>query len=307
MIVLNQIRNWALLGALVACSSNGQAGSSDGPVGQARISIQEVPQDVLCVQIVAAGSANTSRPFDVVPGEGSVFTLNGLPLGEVSFSGEAFPTACAQLADGAATWVADPVVATLLAGVVADVALTMHRNGQAAVAVDFVGEGPVVPAKPLLFSEYVEGSSTFKALEITALADTSLEGCRVATYFNGGTTPTAVALAGTLLAGESHVLCSTALSSAITVCDQTAGLTFNGDDAIALECDGSAVDAIGQIGFDPGTAWGMGDLSLLDHTLRRNCTVTAGDANATDAFDPAGEWSGHPLDSFEDLGLRSCP
>ncbi len=307
MIVLNRIRRWAPFVAMAACSSNGQDGSSDGVMGQARISIQEVPQDVQCVQIVAAGSVSTSRSFDVVPGEGSVFTLNGLPLGEVSFSGEAFPTACAQLGDGAAAWVADPVVATLVAGVVADVALTMHRNGQAAVAVDFVGEGPVAPAKPLLFSEYVEGSSTYKGLEITALADTSMEGCRVATYFNGGTTPTAVALAGTLLAGESHVLCSSALSTAIAVCDQTAGLTFNGDDAIVLECDGSAVDAIGQIGFDPGTAWGIGDLSLVDHTLRRSCTVTAGDANATDAFDPTGEWSGHPLDAFEDLGARVCP
>jgi predicted extracellular nuclease len=93
----------------------------------------------------------------------------------------------------------------------------------------------------------------------------------------------------------------------ITTCDQTAGLTYNGDDAIALECDGATVDVLGQVGFDPGTAWGSGEVSLLDHTLRRLCSVTQGDTNPSDAFDPAVEWSGLPTDSFDDLGQRVCP
>src|SRR5262245_57079452 len=42
--------------------------------------------------------------------------------------------------------------------------------------------------RAFIISEYVEGSATYKALEITALEDSSLDGCRIALYFNGGTT-----------------------------------------------------------------------------------------------------------------------
>jgi hypothetical protein len=161
-------------------------------------------------------------------------------------------------------------------------------------------------AQAFLFSEYVEGSSTYKALEISALEDSSFTGCRLAVYFNGGTTPTGTALEGSLLAGESYVICSSALSGVISGCDRTAGLTFNGNDALALECDGVNIDVIGQVGFDPGTAWGSGDLSLSDHTLRRSCALEGGDADASDAFEPADQWWGAPQDSFEDLGVWSC-
>ncbi len=316
---------------LPACSSGGQRDASDGTLGQARVFIEEAPADVGCVRITAAGSVIAKREFDVVAGESSVFSLQALPLGLVSFSGEAFPTACSQ-ASAAPYWVADPVAVTLEPGVTADVALTMHRNGQALVAVDFVEEtaqGGVsagggsagapsggtggsagagsTPLRPLLFSEYVEGSSTYKALEITALQNASFDGCRVAVYFNGAATASGIALSGSLNAGDSYVLCSSSLASAITTCDQTAGLTFNGDDAIVLECDGATIDAIGQVGVDPGTAWGTGEVSLVDHTLRRQCSVAQADTNPADAFDPALEWSGQPIDTFDDLGQRACP
>ncbi|HVJ21498.1 MAG TPA: hypothetical protein VM686_39075 [Polyangiaceae bacterium] len=172
------------------------------------------------------------------------------------------------------------------------------------------GGAPIEPSpelgRSLVFTEYVEGSSTYKALEITALDDSSLDGCRVALYFNGGTTPNGSELSGTLLAGDSYVICSSSLSELGGSCDRSAGLTFNGDDAIALECDGMTVDVIGQIGFDPGTAWGSGELSLLDHTLRRSCVVERGDSDFSDAFEPSGEWLGFAQDSFEDLGIRDC-
>jgi len=53
--------------------------------------------------------------------------------------------------------------------------------------------------------------------------------------------------------------------------DQTNGAGwFNGDDAIALRkggASGTIVDAIGQIGVDPGTEWGSGLTSTADNTL----------------------------------------
>ena len=49
---------------------------------------------------------------------------------------------------------------------------------------------------------------------------------------------------------------------------------------------------IGQIGFDPGAQWGSGLTSTQNNTLVRNPNITNGDANGTDAFDPAMEWIG---------------
>ena len=59
------------------------------------------------------------------------------------------------------------------------------------------------------------------------------------------------------------------------------------------------LDSIGQVGVDPGTEWGTGLTSTADNTLRRKATVTAGDPNGADAFDPAAEWDG-----FADRHLR---
>jgi hypothetical protein len=191
-------------------------------------------------------------------------------------------------------------------------------KGSTAPAGGTAGEGPVeiagaggaedseVPlGQAFLFTEYVEGSSSYKAIEITALEDSSLEGCRVATYFNGAKSANGAALDGVLLEGESTVVCSSALAGQGAFCPRTAGLTFNGDDAVVLECQGVVIDAIGQIGVDPGTAWGSGDVSTVDHTLRRRCDAVP-DPDATDAFDPSDGWLGLPKDSFEDLGQRDC-
>ncbi len=135
------------------------------------------------------------------------------------------------------------------------------------------GEPETPLGHALLFTEYVEGSSSYKAIEISALEDSSLEGCRVATYFNGATSANGAALEG-CCSKESTVVCSSALAAQGAACSRTAGLTFNGDDAVALECEGVVIDVIGQIGVDPGTAWGTGDVTTADHTLRRRCDVT---------------------------------
>jgi hypothetical protein len=161
--------------------------------------------------------------------------------------------------------------------------------------------------RALFFSEYVEGSSSYKALEITAREAQSLAECRLVTYFNGSSSGSAIALDGTLGAGSVYVLCTTALATLVgSACDRATNLAFNGDDAVALECDGAMLDVIGQIGVDPGDAWGTGETSTLNHTLRRNCSSNAGDRDGSDAFDPASEWAAFPVDSFDGLGLGAC-
>jgi hypothetical protein len=156
-----------------------------------------------------------------------------------------------------------------------------------------------------LFTEYVEGTGSSKALELYALTASSLEGCELETYFNGKLEPARLALHGEIPAGETYVLCSSALASAQPpLCDRSTNLTFNGDDALALRCGGQLLDVIGQIGVDPGAAWGEG--ATADHTLRRHCDVSSGSSSGSEPFEPAEEWSSFGPDLFEDLGLRVC-
>jgi len=169
------------------------------------------------------------------------------------------------------------------------------------------GGEPSLPLGPpaLLFSEYVEGTGSYKALEIYALEASSLEGCELQTYSNGKLEPAHLALHGALAQGEVQVLCSSALATAQPgACDRSTSLIFNGDDALALSCAGELLDVVGQVGVDPGDSWGVG--ATLDHTLRRRCEVTAGRTDGAAPFEIDGEWLTLGADTFSDLGVRSC-
>jgi predicted extracellular nuclease len=163
----------------------------------------------------------------------------------------------------------------------------------------------------LFFSEYIEGSSNNKALEIYNGTGTAIDLAAgnyvVQFYFNGNTTPTNFNLTGTVAAGDVFVFAQSLSSAAILAqADQTSGAGFfNGDDAIVLRQggpNGTILDSIGQVGVDPGTEWGTGLTSTADNTLRRKVSVTTGDTNPNDAFDPSGEWDGFATDTFDGLG-----
>jgi len=161
----------------------------------------------------------------------------------------------------------------------------------------------------LYFSEYIEGSSNNKALEIfnPTNGTISLSGYQVQMFFNGATTASlTIGLTSTasIAAGEVYVLAQASASATILAqADQTnSSGWFNGDDAVALVKNGTRIDVIGQIGTDPGTEWGSGNQSTADNTLRRKSSVTAGDANGTDAFDPSVQWDGFATDNFDGLG-----
>ena len=167
----------------------------------------------------------------------------------------------------------------------------------------------------LFFSEYIEGSANNKALEIYNGTGTAVDlaagGYVVQMYFNGGTSPaTTIALTGTVAAGDVFVLAQSNASAAILAqADQTSGSSFyNGDDAVVLRkggTGGTIVDAIGQIGFDPGSEWGAGLTSTADNTLRRKINIVQGDTNPFDTFDPALEWDGFAVDTVDGLGRHT--
>lgn len=157
------------------------------------------------------------------------------------------------------------------------------------------------------FSEYVEGSSNNKALEIynSGESDINLSGYKVEYYFNGSASAgLTINLTGTVPAKGVFVLAhGSANSTILAVANQTnsAGW-FNGDDAIVLKNGNAILDSIGQVGVDPGTEWGTALTSTADNTLRRKTSVTTGRITADAAFDPSIEWEGFATDTVDGLG-----
>lgn len=165
----------------------------------------------------------------------------------------------------------------------------------------------------LFFSEYIEGSSNNKALEIYngtgAAIDLAAAGYNVQMFFNGSATAgLTINLTGTVANGDVFVLAqSSANATILAQADQTNGSGwFNGDDAVVLRKGTTVIDAIGQVGFDPGTEWGTALVSTADNTLRRKATVCAGDATGSDVFDPATHWDGFATDTFGGLGAHTA-
>ena len=161
----------------------------------------------------------------------------------------------------------------------------------------------------LFFSEYIEGSSNNKALEIYngtgSAVDLGTGVYNVQMFFNGSASAgLTINLTGTVADGDVWVLAQSAASAPILAqADQTNGSGwFNGDDAVVLRKGTTVLDVIGQIGVDPGTEWGSGLLSTADNTIRRQETIEAGDPNGADGFNPALEWDGFANDTFGGLG-----
>lgn len=168
---------------------------------------------------------------------------------------------------------------------------------------------PAVHAEPFI-SEYVEGSSNNKALEIYNPADVALDltGYSIKVFSNGAITAgKTVPLSGTLAAKSTLVLTDTASAAALAAkSNMTFGSSnFNGDDAIALYKGADLIDVFGQIGVDPGTSWGSNNNFTHDRTLVRKSSVVQGDANGSDAFDPSVEWDFYAKDDFSNLGSHS--
>jgi hypothetical protein len=145
--------------------------------------------------------------------------------------------------------------------------------------VEICGE---VITNELFFSEYVEGSSLNKCIEIYngtgADIDLAAEGYTLDISFNGGSGSSSIALTGTIANGGTYVLCDDGAAAAfLASADQLAtGSLWNGDDALTLSKSGVAVDIFGVIGDDPGSQWISGSNGTANSTLRRNPNVNAG-------------------------------
>ncbi len=169
----------------------------------------------------------------------------------------------------------------------------------------------IAQTSDLFFSEYIEGSSNNKAIEIYNGTGTvvDLSSYSVELYSNGSSTPgSTLTLSGTLANNDVYVIANaSAVAAILSVADITHSVTFfNGDDALVLKKGTTIIDVIGQVGFDPGSEWGTDLTSTLDNTIRRKVTICEGDSDGSDAFDPSIEWDGYAIDIFDGLGSHTA-
>ena len=181
-------------------------------------------------------------------------------------------------------------------------------------------------AQELFFSEYIEGSSSNKALEIynPTGATVDLSGYEIWRIANGGDWSegqgNAVDLADPLgdgsnysiLAGDVFVVCNSGIAENFSgECDilGTTATYYNGDDAVGLVYNGNLIDAIGEEGDDPGSGWAVAGIANAtgEHTLVRKSSVTQGNTDwassaGTDVCDS--EWSVYDQNTFDYLGFH---
>ena len=174
---------------------------------------------------------------------------------------------------------------------------------------------PGTASADVFISEYVEGTVNNKALEIyngtPVPLDLGAGGYAIRIYSNGNSVAGATLnLSGIVAAGDVQVIrnnsaTAPALIAVADVSTTNGVLGFNGNDALELVANGTVLDVIGQIGFDPVVEWGTAPTSTQDQTLRRKGTLTTGDPVGTDAFDPATQWDGFVMDDFSGLGMHT--
>ena len=166
-------------------------------------------------------------------------------------------------------------------------------------------------ATDLFFSEYIEGSSNNKALEIYNGTGSSvdLSDYEVRLYSNGSATPSTTLsfTTETIANGAVFVIANSAANATIlAAADITSGVAnYNGDDAIALYkvSTSSFVDIFGEIGNDPGSSWTDGSHSTVEQTLVRKSSVSGGvTVNPTGFPTLASEWDTYSQDTATYLG-----
>ncbi len=153
----------------------------------------------------------------------------------------------------------------------------------------------------IFISEYVEGSSNNKALEIANFTGNSinLSAYTIARDVNSnGAYGAALQLTGTLATGNVHVISrGNASAATVALADQISSgdaMSFNGDDPVGLFKNGVLIDIFGNFG---------GTNNFANATYRRKQTVI----NPTTVFDLTGEWVTSTIDDISDLGSHSTP
>lgn len=160
----------------------------------------------------------------------------------------------------------------------------------------------------LFFSEYSEGSSNNKYLEVYNPSGASID---LSTYSicvigNGGSFTNTFQLYGTLGSDKVFVVSTdqsdptAILTKADTALSFPSIAHFNGDDAICLLSGTDTIDVIGVRRVREN--WTVGSGSTKDHTLVRKASVSAGETDWTIAVD---QWDVYPQNTWTYLGSHA--
>lgn len=170
----------------------------------------------------------------------------------------------------------------------------------------------------LLISEYIEGSSYNKAIEIYNPTNEAvdLSTYSLVSFLNGASETTgtvnALKLSGTIEPGKTFVIANQNAGAEILakadLKTSSSVMNFNGDDTLVLfenyntaSKSGDINDSIGQVGVDPGTQFGN-DVATVDMTLVRTNDKLTADTDIHNAYDPSVQFIALPKDTFTELG-----
>ncbi|MDH1005302.1 ExeM/NucH family extracellular endonuclease [Acinetobacter junii] len=146
----------------------------------------------------------------------------------------------------------------------------------------------------LMFSQYVDGSSNRKGLEIynPDATTVNLADYEIQQFNNGGTVKTAAfPLQGALASKQKYLIGRSELQTQLgNKVNQVAGLSFNGDDAIVLLYRGTPVDRFGRIGERPTSGWGTTVYSVANSFKRIQTHNPVISVDPTSPFDLDQSW-----------------
>ena len=194
-----------------------------------------------------------------------------------------------------------------------------------AVTEDGSCQYPIVlgDVSPLFFSEYAEGTSNNKYLEVYNPTDSivSLAGYAYPSVANDPTTPgeheywNAFDSAASIAPGDVYVIAHGSADSTILVeADETHNFLSNGDDGYALafgtEDSYVVLDWLGNFDADPGSGWAVAGVvdATKDHSLVRKLSVTQGNSDWTASAgtnEEDSEWIVLEVDDWTNLGSHS--
>ena len=172
------------------------------------------------------------------------------------------------------------------------------------------GSGPLPGVcSDLFFSEYGEGSSNHKYVEIynPTSSAISLSGYTVYLSGNGGSYTNTFTSNASIASGDVYLVCTNQADTLIqaasdTILSYPSIVHFNGDDALILFDGTDTIDVLGVPGVDPGSSWAVGSGSTANHTLVRMSNVTGG---STDWTTGALEWDVYPQNTWSFIGAHA--
>ncbi len=192
-----------------------------------------------------------------------------------------------------------------------DTIMRIKKNAVAAATAMVLGSLSTGASANLVITEYIEGSSNNKAIEISNVGGSAIDldanVYKLTLFGNGSTAPgNTETLTGTLEPGKSVIFHNASAAEEFKKGSASTVTYFNGDDALVLTKDDVVIDRFGKRGEDPGSAWtdpNDANFSTANKTLRRKASVTAGDTVAEADFPGANnQWAVFDSDTADGLG-----